>query len=80
MSLRKGLPIAAFGLMLAGAAASVLAQYSTPMRDVENPDRFPYQERGAASINANFLNTFITLPTPTGKRFVIVLVSFFLSF
>jgi hypothetical protein len=75
MSLKKRMPIAAFGLMLAGAAGSVLGQYSTPMRDVENPDRFPYQERGSGSINANFLNTFITFPTPTGKRYILEYVS-----
>lgn len=75
MSLKKRMPIAAFGLMLAGSAGSGLAQYSTPMRDVENPDRFPYQERGAGSISVGFLNTFITFPTPTGKRYILEYVS-----
>jgi hypothetical protein len=71
MSPKKRIPIAALGLMLAGAAGSSLAQYSTPMRDVENPDRFPYQERAVGTIDAGFVNTFALFPTPTGKRYVL---------
>lgn len=50
---------------------SALAQYSTPMRDVENPDRFPYMESGFMQIDLNTQNNFIFLPTPLGKRYVI---------
>jgi hypothetical protein len=50
---------------------SAFAQYSTPMRDVENPDRFPYMETGFSQIDLNFQNTFVNLPTPLGKRYVI---------
>lgn len=75
MSLKSRMPIAAFGLVLAGAAGSVLAQYSTPMRNVENPDRFPYQERATTTISSGFLNNFVVFPTPTGKRYVIEYVS-----
>lgn len=47
------------------------AQYSTPMRNVENPDRFPYQESVSASLDPPFVNGFAFLPTPLGKRYVI---------
>ncbi|MDG0854047.1 hypothetical protein [Roseateles puraquae] len=50
---------------------SAFAQYSTPMRDVENPDRSPYMESGSMQIDLNFQNNFIQLPTPPGKRYVI---------
>lgn len=50
---------------------TAFAQYSTPMRDVENPDRFPYIENGFMQIDLNFQNNFINLPTPPGKRYVI---------
>lgn len=50
---------------------TAFAQYSTPMRDVENPDRSPYMERGSMQIDAGYQNNFINLPTPAGKRYVI---------
>lgn len=50
---------------------SAFAQYSTPMRDVENPDRFPYLERGDTAIDVGVQNGFINVPTPLGKRYVI---------
>ncbi len=71
MSIRHGISIAALGAILAGVVGSVHAQYSTPMRNVENPDRFPYQERGTTDIPVNLLNGFVTLSTPAGKRYVI---------
>jgi hypothetical protein len=58
--------------LLAGAAQ---AQFSSPMRNVENPDRFPYMERGSTTINVNVVNNFIRFPTPAGKRYIIEYVS-----
>ena len=57
--------------------AMVLAQtnYSTPMRDVENPDRAPYQEAASFTLDPPFVNGFANFATPTGKRFVIEYVS-----
>ncbi len=60
---------------LALVAGAAQAQFSTPMRNVENPDRFPYMERGATTINVNVVNNFITFPTPAGKRYIIEYVS-----
>lgn len=75
MSLKQSISIAAVALVFAGAAGSAYAQYSTPMRNVENPDRFPYQERGSTTMAPPFLNGFISLPTPAGKRYIIEHVS-----
>jgi hypothetical protein len=75
MSTKQRISIAVLGAMLAGAAGAVHAQYSTPMRNVENPDRFPYQELGSASLPPPFLNGFATFPTPAGKRYIIEHVS-----
>ena len=55
---------------LAGGPAA-WAQYSTPMRNVENPDRFPYVQSGTTTISANVVNGFIFFPTPAGKRVVV---------
>lgn len=60
---------------LALAAGAAQAQFSSPMRDVENPDRFTYQERGSVQIQQPYLNGFINFPTPAGKRYVIEYVS-----
>lgn len=56
-----------------------LAQYSTPMRNVDNPDRFPYQESTSTSMDPPYLNGFGFLPTPPGKRYVIEFVSVYCS-
>lgn len=57
------------------AAGAAQAQFSSPMRDVENPDRFLYQERGSVTIPGNFFNSFIYFPTPAGKRYIIEFVA-----
>ena len=63
--------VALCGLYASGAAA----QYSTPMRDVENPDRFPYMERASINIAQNFVNGIADFPTPAGYRYVIEYVA-----
>jgi hypothetical protein len=74
MSLHRTLQVTgAAALILAGGLAQ--AQYSTPMRDVENPDRFPYQESAFASLATPFVNGFLLFPTPAGKRYVIEYVA-----
>jgi hypothetical protein len=75
MSLKQSMPIGALGLILAGASGSALAQYSSPVRNVENPDRFPYQETASATMPTPFLNGFASFPTPTGKRYIIEFAS-----
>lgn len=54
---------------------AALAQYSTPMRNVDNPDRFPYQESVSASLDPPYVNGFAFLPTPAGKRYIVEFVS-----
>lgn len=54
---------------------AALAQYSTPMRNVDNPDRTPYQETTYITISPPFVNGFAFFPTPAGKRVVIEWVS-----
>lgn len=65
-ALRRTLPVT-----LALAAAAAQAQFSSPMRDVENPDRFLFQERGSTTIASNYFNNFIYFPTPAGKRYIV---------
>ncbi|RTL43878.1 MAG: hypothetical protein EKK53_09260 [Burkholderiales bacterium] len=50
---------------------AALAQYATPMRNVDNPDRQPYQETASISISPPFVNGFMFFPTPAGKRVVL---------
>lgn len=50
---------------------AALAQYSTPMRNVDNPDRLPYQESVYVGIQPPYVNNFAFFPTPAGKRVVI---------
>lgn len=54
---------------------AALAQYSTPMRNVDNPDRMPYLETTNVTISPPFVNAFAFFPTPAGKRVVIEWVS-----
>lgn len=70
----RSLPLALFAFLTV-LASSAQAQFSNPTRNVENPDRFPYQESGSATINPNVYNDFIFFPTPFGKRVVIEYVS-----
>lgn len=56
--------------------ALAIAQYSTPVRDVENPARTPLQDYGNATFPMNFINTQISLASlPSGQRLVIEYVS-----
>jgi hypothetical protein len=50
---------------------SAFAQYSTPMRNVDNPDRMPYQETVTVAIQPPYVNGFAYFPTPAGKRVVL---------
>lgn len=50
---------------------AALAQYSTPMRNVDNPDRLLYQESVFVSLQPPYVNGFAFFPTPAGKRVVI---------
>lgn len=51
------------------------AQYATPMRDVENPDRFPYMVSASGSLESPFVNGFVQFATPAGRRYIIEQVS-----
>lgn len=54
---------------------AAMAQYSTPMRNVDNPDRQIYQETVSVNIQPPFVNGFAFFPTPAGKRVVLEWVS-----
>lgn len=56
-------------LVAATVATPVLAQYSTPMRDVENPDRSMFMQNSNASLAPPFVNNFMFFSTPSGKRY-----------
>ena len=59
------------GLLTGMFAVAAQAQFSTPMRDVENPDRSPYVQNASASLPSPYVNGFLSFPTPLGKRYVI---------
>lgn len=54
-----------------GAAAPAYAQFSTPMRDVENPDRSPFMISSFSTLMPPFVNGFVQFATPLGKRYFI---------
>lgn len=61
---------AAATLGLLASAAS--AQYSTPIRDVENPARTRFMDSGSVSMDAGIAGAFGDIATvPAGKRLVI---------
>lgn len=61
--------------VLVCAAGSVAAQFSTPMRDVENPDRSAFMVSASGALDPPFVNGFIFFPTPAGRRYFIEYVS-----
>lgn len=56
---------------LAVLAGTAQAQFSSPIRDVENPDRFSYQEAAIAGFDPFESVGVMTFPTPAGRRYVI---------
>jgi len=65
----------AIAALLALASVPAWAQFSTPMRDVENPDRSPYMAAVSGNLEAPFVNGFLFFPTASGKRYFIEYVS-----
>jgi hypothetical protein len=63
--------------LLAGLSLPVLAQYSTPMRDVENPARTPVRVLTSVNVAAMFGGSFGNpiYQVPAGKRLVIDFLS-----
>lgn len=70
-STRRVLTLSA--LLFAGSVQAV--DYSTPVRNVENPDRFPYQESAYFTIDTPYVNNFAYFATPSGKRYIVEFVS-----
>ena len=53
-------------------SAVSFAQYSQPVRDVENPARTPFWGAGSATIPLNYINQYAAVGTvPVGQRLVI---------
>lgn len=75
MKLSRCLPASAVLVLACLAATQASAQYAAPMRDVENPDRFPYMASGSGSLEPPFVNGFIQFATPAGRRYVLEQVS-----
>lgn len=69
----RALLVAAFALW----AAPALAQYASPVRDVENPARTPFQGSGNVTVDPGFGGVFGTTvaDVPEGERLVIEHVS-----
>lgn len=73
------MPTSRYAWLAAASIATVavpsLAQYSTPMRDVENPDRSAFMVNANGSLEPPFVNGFVQVPTPAGKRYFIEYVT-----
>ena len=67
----------AIGLAATLLTTSAFAQYSTPVRDVENPARTPIQEKGNTSMPPNFVGVAgePLVDIPANQRLVIEEVS-----
>ena len=53
-------------------SAGAFAQYSQPVRDVENPARTPFLGFGSVTIPLHFINQIVSVGTiPAGQRLVI---------
>ena len=62
----------AFVLFALALSTTGFAQYSQPVRDVENPARTPIWGYSASTISVGYVNTLIDLTTvPVGQRMVI---------
>ena len=61
----------AAALAFAGLAGPAAAQYSTPMRDVENPDRAPFTMSANGGPSSPYINGFVQFATPLGFRYFI---------
>lgn len=57
------------------AAPQAGAQYASPMRDVENPDRFPFMASASGRLEPPFVNGFVQFATPLGRRYILEQVS-----
>ena len=75
MTLRQQLAPCALLVLASLAAPHANAQYAAPMRDVENPDRFPFMVNASGRLEAPFINGFVQFATPLGRRYVIEQVS-----
>lgn len=75
MTLRQRLAPCALLVLASLAATHAGAQYASPMRDVENPDRFPFMVNASGSLEAPFVNGFVQFATPLGRRYVVEQVS-----
>lgn len=70
--------IATFLLILVVCATSAFAQYSSPVRDVENPARTPFWANAGGTFSLNFINKIIDLgPIPSNQRLVMEHVSLY---
>lgn len=70
--------IAIFLLILVVCATSAFAQYSSPVRDVENPARTPFWGHASGSFSPNFQNAILNLGVvPIGQRLVMEHVSIY---
>jgi hypothetical protein len=65
------------GVLATLFAASAFAQYSTPVRDVENPARTPFASSGTVTVDPGFAGVFGTpiADVPANKRLVVEYVS-----
>jgi len=73
--MRRSLACHAFTLLLLALAGPASAQFSTPMRDVENPDRAPFMASASGNLEAPFVNGFLFFPTAAGRRYFLDYVS-----
>lgn len=68
--------LTAFALLTLASSAPLMAQYSQPVRDVDNPARTPYRSMRDGTIDLNFVNKWYSAASfPAGQRLVVEQVS-----
>jgi len=65
----------AAALALGFAATQASAQFSSPMRDVENPDRTPFVLSATGALDTPYVNGFIQFTLTNGKRYFLEYVT-----
>lgn len=73
--MRKVMAIGTFALFSVTFSASLMAQYSQPVRDVENPARSPFWTKGHTSFDGVSNDLSMHFSFPSGKRLVIEYLS-----
>jgi hypothetical protein len=78
--MRQVVRYAILALIAVAFSVTASAQYSQPVRDVENPARTPFWGYASGTIDLNWVNTYLNAGSvPSGQRLAIELVTLYCS-